>query len=131
MADEGVKVTKADLEERLYRRFKGVPGFTKEDATDLIDESLIAHGVSPTSSEDIPDRKVTLVMLYAQSEGAWTIAISVAHYFKYTDGEESVDKSMLADSYRKLARELRRDYEREEKKDIVSYFKVMRRLDRD
>lgn len=121
--------TRAELTERLYRRFKGVPNFTEIDAHDLIEDSLQTHGLSP--SDEVPADKVNTVLLYAQSEGAWSIAFSVAHYFKYTDGEETVDKSMLADNYRNLAKDLRNDYDSEQNKIKGAYFKVMRRLDRD
>ena len=45
------------LIERLYRRFKGVPNFTLEDAEALIDEALEAHDSSAPDS---------LILLYAQ-----------------------------------------------------------------
>lgn len=120
----------SDLYERLLRRFKGVPNFDISDATALVNDAIQTHGFQP--SDDIPDEKTTLILLLAQSDGAWQVAISVAHYFRYTDGEESVDKSMVAEQYRKLARDLRDDYDAELAKDNIgrSAFKVMKRLDR-
>lgn len=120
--------TKTEIEERLLRRFKGVPNFGTEDAKELVEESLLVQGLDP--SADIPEKQVTLVLLYAQSQGAWQIAFSVAHYFKFSDGEESVDKSMVADNYRRLARELQTDYETESGKLKGSNFRVMKRVDR-
>lgn len=103
--------TSKELAERLYRRFNGVPNFTEEVAQALIDDSLSTHGLSPDA--DIPLDQTNRVLLFAQSEGAWQVAFSVAHYFKYTDGEESVDKSMVSDNYRQLAKDLREDYDAE------------------
>lgn len=120
--------TRDELAERLLRRFKGVPNFTVEDARELIDDAMQAHGLSP--SDGVPADKQTMILLYAQHEGAWSVAMSVAHYFKYTDGEESVDKSMVSENYRKLARDLRDDYEREKSRIDGSAFVVMRRIDR-
>lgn len=119
---------KSELVERLTRRFKGVPNFGMEDAEELVDESLTVHGLD--LSADIPENQVTLVLLYAQTQGAWQIAFSVAHYFRFSDGEESVDKSMVADNYRRLAREFQTDYETESGKLKGSNFRVMKRIDR-
>lgn len=110
-----------ELIERLLRRFKGVPNFNEEDAIDLVDEALSIH-------ED--DASADLALLYAQYQGAWQIAMSVAHYFKFSDGEESVDKSMLADNYRKLAQDFELKYESEKGKQHGNNFHVMPRPDR-
>lgn len=112
---------KEEMIERLSRRFKGVPNFDAQDATELVDEALSLHD---------KDASVDLVLLYAQYQGAWQIAFSVAHYFKFTDGEESVDKSMLADNYRKLAKDLQTRYDSERAKIFGNNFRVMQRIDR-
>src|SRR5690625_7407105 len=92
------------LIERLYRRFKGVPNFTLEDAEALIDEASEAHESSASDS---------LILLYAQSQGAWDVALSVAHYFRFKVGEDEVDQSMVASIYRALAKDLQSAYESE------------------
>ncbi len=106
---------------RLLRRFKGVPNFENIDAEELVDEAIETLG-SDVSAE--------LLTLYAQYQGAWQIAFSVAHYFKFTDGEESVDKSMIADNYRKLAKDFQEEYEREKAKVLGNNFRIMSRADR-
>lgn len=120
--------TKTEIEERLLRRFKGVPNFGTEDAKELVEESLLVQGLDP--SADIPEKQVTLVLLYAQSQGAWQIAFSVAHYFKFTDGEESVDKSMISKNYRDLAKDLQAEYDKERAEMAGSSFRIMKRIDR-
>ena len=117
-----------ELAERLLRRFKGVPGFTLEDAEELVLEAMQVHGFTPDA--DVPAGKQRLILLYASAVGASQIAMSVAHYFKYQDGEEAVDKSMIADNYRKLARDLKADYDEEKALESGSGFYVMKRLDR-
>lgn len=117
-----------ELAERLLRRFKGVPGFTPEDANELIEDAMQAHGYAPTAS--VSADKVNIVLLYAQTQGAWQVAFSVAHYFKFTDGEESVDKSMVSENYRKLARDLQADYDAEQARLNGSKFRIMKRIDR-
>lgn len=109
------------LIERLYRRFKGVPNFTLEDAEALIDEALEAHDSSASDS---------LIFLYAQSQGAWDIALSVAHYFRFKDGEEEVDQSMVSSNYRALAKDLQNEYESEKGRYYGNKFKLMPRVDR-
>ena len=119
---------RTELAERLYRRFKGVPNFDLDDAQELVDESLEFHGYE--LSADVPADKESLILLYAQKEGAWQIAFSVAHYFKFVDGEESVDKSMVADNYRRLARDLQDEYDKENGKIFGNNFRLMPRIDR-
>lgn len=120
--------TSADLAERLYRRFKGVPNFELADAQELVNDSLRYHGLEP--SADVPRDKESIVLLYAQIQGAWQIAFSVAHYFKFSDGEESVDKSMIADNYRKLAKDLQTEYDNENDKLFGNNLRIMPRIDR-
>ena len=124
-----------DLTARLSARFRNVPGVLPEDINAWLTEALYQYGYTPLTAADIPDAETPLVLLLAQIHGARAIAFSVAHYFKYTDGEEAVDKTMVAEQYRKLAADLTLEYERE--KGVIdarrggSAFKVMRRLDRD
>lgn len=120
--------TKDELAERLVRRFKGVPNFTDSDAKELVNEALLVHGLDP--SANIPETQTTLILLYAQAQGARQIAFSVAHYFRFSDGEESVDKSMVADNYRRLARDLQTDYDTEKGRLTGSNFRIMKRVDR-
>src|SRR5690625_686943 len=109
------------LIERLMRRFKGVPNFDESDAIDLVEEDKEEHET---------DVSVELILLYAQVQGAWQIAFGVAHYFRFRDGEEEVDKSMIADNYRKLAKDLQADYDKEQGRTIGNGFRVMTRIDR-
>lgn len=117
-----------ELAEKLYRMFKGVPGFTEEEALELIDDAMRTHGYAPTDS--VPSDRIRLILLYAQIQGVWQVAMSVAHYFKFSDGEESVDKSMLADNYRKLAKDLQTEYDIENGKLFGNNFRIMPRIDR-
>jgi len=117
-----------ELAGRLLRRFKGVPGFTEADAEELVKDAMQTHGYAPTDS--VPQKDVNLVLLYAQTQGAWQVAFSVAHYFRFSDGEETVDKSMVADNYRRLAKDLQAEYEKEESNLYGSSFRIMKRIDR-
>lgn len=121
-------MTAEQLAEMLYRRFKNVPSFTEDEALDLINDAMRTHGYKP--SDSVKDDEVNLVLFYAQYQGAWQIAIGAAHYFKFGDGEESVDKSMIADNYRKLARDLQNEYETEKGKLHGNNFRIMPRIDR-
>lgn len=124
-----------ELTERLSARFRGVPGVLPTDLDAWLTEALYQYGYAPATAVNIPDDETTLVLTLAQIQGARAIAFSVAHYFKYTDGEESVDKTMIAEQYRKLASDLIGEYEREKGEVIgrksASTFKVAHRLDRD
>lgn len=120
--------TYSELSERLLKRFKGVPNITIEDAADWTEEAMLEHGYS--SSDAVPSEKDSMILLYAQAEGAMQIALASAHFFNYKDGEESVDKSKVSDQYRKLSLDLRADYER--KKAVVSgsVMRYPKRVDR-
>jgi hypothetical protein len=120
--------TKAELAERLLRRFKGVPNFLLTDAEELVDDAMQVHGFA--SSSIVPESDVNLILLYAQAEGAWQIALATAHYFSYQDGEESVDKSNVSEQYRKLAQDIRGQYEVEKARKSGSSFFIMKRIDR-
>jgi len=117
-----------ELAERLVKRFKGVPNFDISDAQELVDDALQTH--SYELSADVPADKTGLLLLYAQAEGAWQIALSTAHYFQYQDGEESVDKSMISEQYRKLAKDLRADYDRVKSLETGVGFHIASRIDR-
>ena len=121
-------MTAEELVIRLLQRFKGVPAFTDEDAIELINEAMQDRGYKP--SDSVSQSDIKLVILHAQVLAAWQIAFSVAHYFKFSDGEESVDKSMLADNYRILARELQRELDAEIGKRHGTNFRIMKRIDR-
>lgn len=121
-------MTADELVAVMMNRFKGVPGFTKQDALDVITEAMANHGYKP--SDSVNPKDVNLVLLSAQAQGAWQIAVSVAHYFKFTDGEESVDKSMVAENYRKLARDFQEEYDRAQAKLFGNNFKIAPRIDR-
>ncbi|MBO0602704.1 hypothetical protein I2483_13635 [Sporosarcina sp. E16_3] len=118
----------SELAERLLRRFKGVPNYEITDAADSVADAMQVIGYDP--SDSVPTDKETALLLLAQSESAFQIAFSVAHYFKFTDGEESVDKSMLSENYRKLAADLRRQYDAESAKSNGSGAYTAMRIDR-
>ncbi|WP_273717072.1 hypothetical protein [Alkalihalobacillus pseudalcaliphilus] len=119
-----------DLKTRLLARFRAVPGVTDEDVATWVIESMIYHGYSDTS--DVPEIDTAKILLYAQGDGCFQIAAQVGHYFQYTDGEEAVNKSMISDNYRKLARELRIEHRRKIAEDRARFstFKAPRRQDR-
>lgn len=120
--------TNLELAERLVKRFKGVPNFDITDAQELVDDALQVQGLD--LSADVPGDKTNLVLLYAQAEGAWQIALSTAHYFQYQDGEESVDKSMISEQYRKLAKDLRAEYDAVKVRESGAGFYIAARIDR-
>lgn len=116
-----------ELSTRLLKRFKNVPNVTAEEATDWTEESMLIHGYN--STDYVPADRELLVLLYAQAEGAFQISLATAHYFNYTDGEESVDKTMVSEQYRKLAQDLREEYARN-KAAATSAFRALKRVDR-
>ena len=123
-----------ELQSRLSARFSGVPGVTPSDLSVWLTEAVYQYGYSPFTVTNIPDDETYLLILLAQIQGARAIALSTAHYFKYTDAEETVDKTAVSKQYRDLASDLSTEYRRElasVKRKSASSFRISRRLDRD
>lgn len=116
-----------ELSERLLKRFKNVPNVSVVDATDWTEESMLVHGY--ISTDNVPSDQELLILLYAQAEAALQVSLGTAHYFSYTDGEEQVDKTMVSEQYRKLAKDLRDEYSRN-KAVASSRVVFMKRVDR-
>ena len=89
--------------ERLKERLKNVPGVTDADITAWADESVAESGIS----EEENDNAVLYLALAIAYE---SIAGNAARFFKYTDGEESVDKTNVFANYMELAKDARKQY---------------------
>lgn len=116
------------LARRVLIRFGDVPEFKEEEAVLFIEDSKAVHGFR--EDQLIPNNRERLVVLYAMAEIATVVAFKSAHYFKFSDGEESVDKTKVAHNYRQLAKDLRNDYNRERAKTSGSMMVITRRADR-
>lgn len=121
-----------ELADRLLSRFKDVPNVTLEDATNWVELSMNEHGFVAT--DDVPTSAVSLILLYAEADGASQIALRTAHYFSFVDKDESIDKSSISTRYRTIASELWERYRRKKEEGKAGFggsrFTVMRRLDR-
>lgn len=116
------------IEQRLARRFANV---ALSDVQDTLADAMLSLGYDVNA--EVPVTDVNRVLAYASAELATNISVDAARYFSYTDGEESVDKTMISEQYRKLALQFRTDYEMEEAKRNPfesSSFRVMTRVDR-
>lgn len=125
--------TMDELKQRLLRRFNGVPEVTEADAEDWVVTALNEHGYS--SPDDVPADDLALIMLYAQADGASQISLATAHYFSFTDKDQTVDKSKISDQYSKLADELWARYNRKKSEGTASgfggsRFHIAKRVDR-
>lgn len=121
----------SEMSVTLLRRFKNVPNVSLEDTTDWVTLAMAEHGFEP--DDDVPTAYVTLVLLYAEADGAGLISLQTAYYFSYKDGEESVDKRGVSEQYRKVATELWKKYERKKAdSDLMgaTRFSIMKRADR-
>jgi len=112
------------LEERLIKRFRGV-GVTPEDAADWIAEAQVESGLSAEEST----RTDNAILYLAYAIGCSVIATDAARYFKYTDAEESVDKTMVSVQYTKLAAAARKEYTRQLSGGFSAYMTTPARAD--
>lgn len=116
------------IEQRLARRFANV---ALSDVQNTLADAMASLGYDVNA--EVPATDVNRVLAYASAELATNISVDAARYFSYSDGEESVDKTMISEQYRKLALQFRSDYEVEEAKRNAtesSSFRVMTRVDR-
>lgn len=123
--------TLAEMSTTLLRRFKNVPNVELEDVTDWVTLAMAEHGFEP--DDDVPLELTSLVLLYAEADGAGAIALYTAHYFSYKDGEESVDKRGVSEQYRKVATELWKKYNSKRANSGFASgttFSIMKRADR-
>jgi hypothetical protein len=127
--------TLTQMTERLSKRFTAVTAQPALEAAaiDVMADTFELFGYEV--SADVPITDINRLLAYGSSELALQIALDAARFFKYTDGEESVDKSMVSKEYRAFAALFKADYLAEEAKQAEeliggSVFRVMRRLDR-
>ena len=119
-----------ELSATLLRRFRGVPLVDLEDTTDWIERAMLEHGFNPNSN--VPQDATLLVLLFAEWDGTLQISLKTAHYFSYKDAEESVDKRIISEQFRKVASELQKRYEKKKlSSDLGGQgFYIMTRADR-
>lgn len=121
-----------ELTSRLLTRFKDVPKVDDGDVSEWIETAMNEHGFKKT--DNVPAKLIPLIMLYAEADGASQISLRTAYYFSFVDKDESIDKSMIAGNYRRLADSLWDRYRRKKNEgagDIGgSRMKFMRRVDR-
>jgi hypothetical protein len=91
------------VSERLQTRLSKVPGVTSVDIATWVDESEAESGLKETENENAVFY-LSLAIAYE------SISANAASFFKYTDGEESVDKSNIHANYMKLASTARKNY---------------------
>src|SRR5699024_10957929 len=91
-------MTAEQLAERLLRRFKSVPDYRLEDALEAVEDVMSEEGYEP--SDDVPSDDVKVSLRRALISPSSTISLSVAKYFKVTDGDQSLVQSKVSPNYR-------------------------------
>ena len=126
--------TLTQMTDRLTKRFTAVTAqpALESAAIDVMADTFDLFGYA---SADVPVTDVNRILAYSSAELALQIALDAARFFKYSDGEESVDKTMVSKEYRAFSALFKVDYLAEEAKQAealveTSAFRVMKRLDR-
>lgn len=121
-----------ELSSRLLQRFKEVPGVEKEDTDGWIELAMNEHGFE--RQDNVPVEYVSLIMLFAEADGTSQVALRTSYYFMYSDRDETVDKTKVADHYRKLAETLWERYKVKKTEGVEDFggsrFAIMPRADR-
>lgn len=100
---------------------------------DVIEESCTANGFDMEEKDQWNSQQVSLVILYAKYVTALDKAFDTANDFKFTDGDESIDRKQVSTNYKDLAEQL---YEAWAKAKTLydvgrkNYFTIMSRSDR-
>lgn len=127
--------TLTQMTDRLTKRFTAVTAqpALESAAIDVMADTFDVFGYS--AGADVPVTDLHRLLAYSSAELALQIALDAARFFKYSDGEESVDKTMVSKEYRAFSALFKADYLAEEAKQAealveTSAFRVMKRLDR-
>lgn len=120
------------LVEKLMQRFKEVPHVEDDDVELWVEQAMIEHDL--TESQSVSPELASLILLHAEADGTTQVALRTAHYFNFTDKDETVDKSNVSENYRKAADDLWARYRRKRDEGVDEFggskLKFMKRVDR-
>lgn len=88
---------------RLQTRLSKVPNVDPADIAEWLEEALAEASVTEEENENA-------ILYLALAIAYESLASSEARSFKYTDGEESVDKTNVYGNYMALAKDARKQY---------------------
>lgn len=120
----------ADMVALIQPKFTSVPNVEQSAVERWINEAVFQHGYN--SIEEVPDKdKIALINL-TMSIACGELAVNAAHFFRWQDGDEMLDKSMLSVQYRQMAQYYMSEYQRSSGKgtSYKSAWKTVRRADR-
>lgn len=116
----------------LTNRFREVPNLSVEDLESWTETALLEFGIK--RGDRIPPPLIPLILLHAEADGASQIALKTAHYFKFTDKDETIDKSKISENYRQISSDMWKRYRLKKDEGVEGYggavMKFMRRVDR-
>lgn len=122
----------ADFITRLENKFRNVPTVDTTVMTNWLDEAVTQHGYATV--EDVPDAEGNALIYLAYAVGSEDLWVNSSHYFRYQDGDEMVDKSMIGLQYRNQAEYYRGLYAQTGGQSATgsrkSSFSIPRRVDR-
>lgn len=88
---------------RLTVRLEKIPGVIAPDIAEWLEEALAEATVTEEENENA-------VLYLALAIAYESLALAEARSFKFTDGEESVDKTNVYGNYVALAKDARKQY---------------------
>lgn len=122
--------TTQDFINKIVAKFSGVPNVDYSVAERWVTEALPQHGYSTV--EDVPDNELTALTYLVMAIACGELAVNAVHFFRWQDGDELVDKSMITTQYRQMAKYYMQEYQRVSGKGngYKSAWKAIRRVDR-
>jgi|SRR5699024_1407045 len=123
----------SEVLEMIKSRFNSIPNVSEDDIAVWVEASYSWHGLD--KADIVSPEFASLIMLYAEADGTSQVALRTSHFFEFSDKDESVNKSMISENYRKAAESLWNRYYRKRDEGVDGYggstMHYMRRLDRD
>lgn len=86
------------------------PAFSDIELEAFLEQSVLEHSQGERSSINMLPADWPLSLLLAHSSVMYNLATSKVRFFKWIDGEESVDKSMISENCIKVANSLLQRY---------------------
>ena len=112
-------------------KFEDVPGVDASTVERWVNEAVIYHGYDDI--ENVPDTDKMALINLTMAIACGELAVNAVHFFRWQDGDEMVDKSMIPIQYRQMAQYYMQEYQRisgGKGGGYKSSWKAIRRVDR-
>lgn len=115
----------------ILPKFSHIPNVNEEVVNRWIQEAVFQHGYDEIGYVPPSDKMALLNLILATA--CAELAVNAARFFRWQDGEELVDKSMVSAQYRQMAQFYMNEYQKlsgATRTGFRSKWKAVKRVDR-